>query len=86
MGCFKLMARAMQVAENSNSVNGGPEIRMIRLELQHACAAIERASLIARDHCDAETKGDLARLLEAAKATLDLIEAPVPGVPKEDVF
>jgi hypothetical protein len=42
---------------------------MIRLELQHACAAIERASLIARE---TELEADLVRLLEAARATLDL--------------
>ena len=54
-----------------------PETRMIRLELQHACAAINRAFLIARhsEHQDIHQPviPDLLRLLEAARATLDLI-------------
>jgi hypothetical protein len=48
-----------------------PEIRMVTLEFKHAIASIERAWLIARD---GELEADLARLLEAARATLDLIK------------
>ena len=54
-----------------------PEARMMRLELQHACAAIERASLVARDRELRELAPDFARLLEAARATLDLIKGNV---------
>jgi len=50
---------------------------MMRLELQHACAAIERASLVARDRELRELAPDFARLLEAARATLDLIKGNV---------
>lgn len=46
------------------------EKHLIELELQHACNAIERARLIART---TKLEADLARLLEAAKATLDLV-------------
>jgi hypothetical protein len=46
-----------------------PELRMLRLELQHAVAAIERASLLAHG---SGLEADLSHLLEAAKATLDL--------------
>jgi|GEM_PF-3630061 hypothetical protein len=46
------------------------EKRLIELELQHACNAIERARLIART---TTLEADLARLLGAAKTTLDLV-------------
>jgi hypothetical protein len=45
-----------------------PEIRMTRLELQHACRAIEGAYLLSKG---SELEADLARLLEASRATLD---------------
>lgn len=46
-----------------------PEQRLLRLELQHAIAAIERAWLLADDGLTA----DLLRLLGVAKATLDRV-------------
>jgi hypothetical protein len=51
-----------------------PEHRVMQLELKHAAAAIERAWLIARD---GELEADLERLLEAARATLDLTQDAV---------
>ena len=48
------------------------EQRMIELELQHACRAIERARLMARA---TQLEADLGRLLEAAQATLALAGA-----------
>jgi hypothetical protein len=56
-------------------VSPAPERRIVRLELQHAIAAIERAWLIARDS-KLITEPDLTRLLEAARATLDLMKGP----------
>ncbi|TPV99332.1 MAG: hypothetical protein USCAAHI_01209 [Beijerinckiaceae bacterium] len=47
------------------------EARIVRLELIHAIAAIERAFLLSHG---SEQEADLARLLEAARATLDLIK------------
>jgi hypothetical protein len=43
--------------------------RMIRLELLHAVGAIERAALLARG---SEVEADVSRLLETARATVDL--------------
>jgi hypothetical protein len=55
---------------------GKPEIRMIRLELQHACAAIERARLLAPS---VELQTDLANLREAAHELLNgLIKERTP--------
>ena len=48
-----------------------PKTRMLRLELRHACAAIERARLIAKGMV---VEADVARLLEMAEATVDLVE------------
>ena len=47
----------------------GAQIRMIRLELLHAVGAIERAALLARG---SEVEADVSRLLEMARATIDL--------------
>jgi hypothetical protein len=52
------------------------EQRLIELELQHACNAIERARLIGRT---TKLESDLQRLLEAAKATLDLVTGAGTG-------
>jgi hypothetical protein len=60
-----------------------PELRIMSLELQHAERAIERARLLSKG---SEFEADLARLLEAARATLDLIKVPAMNLPKEDVF
>jgi hypothetical protein len=51
-----------------------PETRMIHLELQHACAAIERARLLSKG---SEVEADLVRLSEAAYATLMLIKEDI---------
>jgi hypothetical protein len=46
------------------------EHKLIMLELQHACHAIERAWVMARDE---ELANSVGRLLEAARTTLDLV-------------
>ena len=61
----------MRVSEAADSVRGSPERRIMILELRHATQAVERAWLISRG---SELEHDLVRLVEAARATLDLIK------------
>jgi len=66
----------MRVPEARDSVRGSPEHRetperrIMILELRHAAQAVERAWLISRG---TELEHDLVRLVEATRATLDLI-------------
>jgi hypothetical protein len=62
--------RVPTAIDNDRGQDGAPERRIMILELRHAAQAVERAWLISRG---SELEHDLVRLVEATRATLDLV-------------